>query len=451
MTNTKSLEQLASIFQIAGEQLADIRNWLEYPSKELKARPGFVLLLREIPGLEASFLGMQKLAFQRQRHQAFWRVIQHTLRTLIYHATQSAYTTYESASLDPRGIYAMTLAQKQPAFDTAFEIYRSAHQRITDIQPGLLPYLLLWHDGFGLKGIGNRANHHERVVRFLNAWEIVHLVSVSQEHPLIMRLPEILNLAIKYPLLEDISYMPSTGKFYYYTWRFWREVRQIHPYLLTPDGLSQYLDLQMAFSVLDVSAIREPGSLRDPQQVLDWFELLSHLCGRFSELNDLYQTLSMSEIIQYDLKRLENLGEGGQILLNFIRHDSNLVEEMKNIFSTLPESQLELLQRFLPRIIDYSYFLGVFRLLIETKRLSEIVKMFLEICKYVQQLKFEGWISINLDNDYIKPETSTKGHPLTALLTDDKQLRLFIQSPDLVYSEEYLLTLFYSFNGIIST
>jgi hypothetical protein len=75
--------------------------------------------------------------------------------------------------------------------------------------------------------------------------------------------------------------------------------------------------------------------------------------------------------------------------------------------------------------------------------------MLLEVCKYVQQLGFEGWVSLNLDDDYIKPDTPTRNHPLLALLTDDKRLESFAQSPDLVRSEEYLVTLSYSFKDAL--
>lgn len=449
MTETRPLEQLARIFQLAGEQLADIRGWLGYPPQELMARSGFGLLISHVPGLESSFIGMEKLAVQIQQDRAFWRVIQHTLRTLVYHATQSISTTYEAACQDARGIYAMTLAQDEDAFNQAFEIYRLAHQRITDTQPGLLPYLLLWHDGFGLKGIGSRANHHQRIVYFLDAWNIVSLVSTSRDDPFLRPLPALVSLAIKYPVLEDIGYMPYTGKFYYYTWELWLEARHAHPYILTESGLPQFMDLQMAFSVLDVCAIREPGSLRHPQQVFDWFELQSRFQERFAELNNLQQILSLSEIVRHDLKRLENLDETFQILVNFVGHDTDLAASMEDVFNDLSGDQIELLQKFLPRIVDYSYFLGIFRLLTETEHTSQIVKMLLEVCKYVQQLGFEGWVSLNLDGDYIKPDTPTRNHPLLTLLTDDKRLESFAQSPDLVRSEEYLVTLSYSFKDAL--
>ena len=58
-----SLDKLASIFHAAGEELADIRNWLEYPQDQLMARPSFMLLLENVPGLEAGFLGMKKLHY----------------------------------------------------------------------------------------------------------------------------------------------------------------------------------------------------------------------------------------------------------------------------------------------------------------------------------------------------------------------------------------------------
>ena len=201
----------------------------------------------------------------------------------------------------------------------------------------------------------------------------------------------------------------------------------------------------MAFSILDVSAIREPGPLRHPQQVLDWLELQTCLQKRFVELNHLSQRLSLPEILQHDLEQLGTLDETCQILINFVQQDSNLAADMESMFNNLPEDQIELLQKFLPRLIDYSYFPGIFRLLTETDHMPQIVKMLLNVCKYVQQQDFEGWISLNLDDDYIKPNTPTRNHPLLPLLTDDEQLEFFFQSQHLIHSEEHLLTLFYSF------
>ncbi len=440
MNHHQSLAALVPVLQAAGEALADIRNWLDYPPDQLRVQPGFTTLLDHVPGLNATFLGLEHLAAHTGQTDAFWRVIQHTLRTVVYWATQSVPTSYHTAQHTARGIYAMTFAQDELAFGQALDHYLQAHQLLKTEHPGLLPYLMIWHDGFGLKAIGNRADHQQRIAQFLRAWEIIDLVTPAPADPFGPQFPTLIGLAIQHPLLEDISYLPFTGKFLYFTWRFWVEARRRLPDILISEGLSHYLTLQLAFSVLDVSAIREPGRLRNPQLVLDWAALIPSIQERLFTLNT--ASASADVIAQRDLEHLATRDETRQILANL----TATTEQLDSVWDALSPAQLATLRRTLPRIIDYSYFTGVFHLLLATEHYAHFTTLLVNICDYVQSTKYAGWINLYLDKDYVSLGTNSADHPLLERLTNAAYLAQFVANPRHIRRDDYSLVLDYAFN-----
>lgn len=429
------LDQLATVFEVAGTGLADVNGWLEYPISELMERREFVSLIQAVPGLKPCFVGLLELATRNGALDDFWRVIQHTLRALVYHATQSGPVPYETAVASGRGIYAMALHRSNTEFGEALEFYLSAQRQVTELQPGLLPYLLLWHDGFGLKGIGSRANHEARVANFLEAWEIPSLVIPSGAAQLTRSLAPLISLAIKYPLLQAIGFIPTTGTLFFHTWKFWRESRYSHPYLLTDDGLKEFLALQLAFSVLDVSAIREPGSLRNPRQVLAWVDLQYKIIQRINELHAMSRRYSAEKILRHDLTTAGFEDETPQVLASLFGQDTGAVLDLH-----------EAARKWLPRIVDYSYFIGIFRLLRNTGNTKYGISLLEKICQRIEKLTFTGWVSLRLDRDYVKLGEESSDHIILELLTRDEALDAVVRSMSIRFTSEYEVDLHCSFS-----